>query len=67
MKTWDSFEATGLSSLKIHLNDVQKKNPREMQYCRKLESKHLEQNFVGISGTLLHNLLLLFAFDQPEI
>lgn len=25
MKTWDSFEATGLSSLKIHLNDVQKK------------------------------------------
>lgn len=24
MKTWDSFEATGLSSLKIHLNDVHK-------------------------------------------
>lgn len=24
MKTWDSFEATGLSRLKIHLNDVQK-------------------------------------------
>lgn len=28
MKTWDSFEATGLSSLKIHLNDVQKKSQR---------------------------------------
>ena len=29
MKTWDSFEATGLSSLKIHLNDVQKKIPEK--------------------------------------